>query len=219
MKKKIETDKRALIHFATEGKILDFVELLVSNISQEVEFLISYLKQKSVDIETIMENLALRNDKYSESLNELLINGIFLPFDEKILYNITKGFHEVIENIEAFAHRIELLKLPDWITEHLISMLDSFLNLLSAIDSWFEKDAEISIETVQAAENQADIIHASFLKKAYSAELDFKTFHLALQLDSILESTIDQSEALAKDLVLLLKYNTLATQPPPTYLS
>ncbi len=219
MTKDIDPVRRELLHHMQNGKILDAIDLILQNLIEELEIISSTLIQGNSDqLESFIDKLGVRNDEYNQILAHVLADSVFLPFNSTYLLKVQDGLAEIIELIQAFGHKWGVYDLEKWIEDHMKSMIEIAKEILSLLSSWIENDHNIDLTKVQALENQADGIHRDFISKLYREVEDFKAFHLAEKLDSLAEEAIDRSEVLAKDLMILLKFNKISISDLPSYL-
>ncbi|MCY3414250.1 MAG: DUF47 family protein [Candidatus Heimdallarchaeota archaeon] len=211
---------REIAAFRERGKVVEILRAILSNLKEEVGLIISNIQGETETTDEVLLDLSNRQDNYSNMINEMVIDGLFLSIGRIDLQLVNNSLDEVVDNLQAYIHRFRLLSLPEWIQNHNIKMLEIIREILVKLDRWIDIDDELQPELalINTLENEADRIHLAFLKRLYKEELDLKLMQYAELLDEKLESTIDHLEALSRRFYVIIRQYRHHLQSPPKYM-
>ncbi len=233
MRDKIEKEKRELFNMMKHGKIIDVLDTILANMEQEIKILNNLFssKEKENDIDSFLERLYIRSDKYTQMMQDLLIDGLFLPVDQLEFKNVYDTIFQITDIIQQIGHRYKLIEIPLWVEEHVLNMISILYEMINNIRKWLVYDnitssldaiannLRDSVQIIQNYENQADEEHQKFLQKLYQeSSIQFKQFIQSEKLDEVIEHGIDLTELLAHQLFQLLIQYFQSIKDLPNYL-
>ena len=190
--------------------MIDQVKLLEKNIA----------KSHSDQIEEAINKIDSKNDYFTRLLRANLLKGIFLPINKHDLRQVVENFEIVIDLLQRVGHHMWLIEVPDWVNEHLQAMLGIIIKQLESLNKWFTipQESNEEVEKIANLENDADVLHRTFLKKLYSESIDFKVFSQSSLLDQTLEDITDELEILSRQIHIILNEYRAMLKPLPHYL-
>lgn len=205
--KKKELEQREKVKIIKHSKILDMLSIITDNTIQEIELLITTSFSEKLGDETVLfDKINDKNDNYSQAINDMLAEDIFLPINKYDLLLVYEAFEDLSDKTEQLSHRIGLIELPEWVENHLNSMLDYLFQMFKLIQSWVNRDFDIlNLDKIQDLEIMGDKSHQLFLHKLYDCEIHYKVFKQSEFLDLIVEKAIDAGERLANRLYNLIR--------------
>lgn len=223
-----DKEKEAEIHeiasLIKQGRILEIFETLIKNITYEIMILKKAdLNVKTAEITELLQNIDDRNELYSQTVYNQLLNDIFLPVKKLDFLRVYESFEYIMENVQRIGHRIGLSTMRDWIKDHQLEMINILIQLFDSLDDWFilieKTQYSLDLLKISKLEKDADMLHSNFLEKLYSEEnINFKEFNQAEFIGLLIEDTIDEAERLAHKIYTVILEFKESDKDLPVYL-
>ncbi|MFV2014695.1 MAG: DUF47 family protein [Candidatus Heimdallarchaeota archaeon] len=226
MKDKEQQDEiHEIANLIKKGRLMEIFETLIKNISYELSVLVDAdFNIRSAEIKEKLQSIDKRNEMYSQTIYNQLLNDIFLPVKKLDFLRVYESFESIMDKIQRIGHRMGLIIVRDWIKVHHRKMLSILVKLFGSLDDWFVSTEKvqysIDLQKISNLEKEADQLHSMFLERLYSTEdIDFKEFSQAEFIDLTLEDTIDEVERLAEKLYTVILEYKESNKDLPVYLS
>ncbi|OLS27466.1 MAG: hypothetical protein HeimC2_11290 [Candidatus Heimdallarchaeota archaeon LC_2] len=223
-----DKEKEAEIHemasLIKQGRLLEIFETLIKNITYEIMILKKAdLNVKTAEMTELLQNFDDRNELYSQSVYNQLLNDIFLPVKKLDFLRVYESFEYIMENVQRIGHRIGLSTMRDWIKDHQLQMINILIQLFDSLDDWFisieKTQYSLDLQKISKLEKDADMLHSNFLEKLYSEEnINFKEFNQAEFIGLLIEDTIDEAERLAHKIYTVILEFKESDKDLPVYL-
>jgi len=208
-----------------KGRLMEIFETLIKNISYELSVLVDAdFNIRSTEIKEKLQSIDKRNEMYSQTIYNQLLNDIFLPVKKLDFLRVYESFESIMDKIQRIGHRMGLIIVRDWIKVNHRKMVSILVKLFGSLDDWFVSTENvqysIDLQKISNLEKEADQLHSMFLERLYSTEdIDFKEFSQAEFIDLTLEDTIDEVERLAEKLYTVILEYRESNKDLPVYLS
>ncbi len=222
--KEKEEEIHEIASLIKQGRLLEIFETLIKNITYEFQILKNGdLNSKTDEITELLQNTDDRNELYSQTVYNQLLNDIFLPVKKLDFLRVYESFEFIMEQVQRIGHRIGLCIMRDWIIDHQNEMISILIQLFESLDDWFvsieKTQYSMDLQKISILENKADDLHTNFLRKLYSEkDIDFKEFSQAEFIDLIIEDTIDEAERLAHRIFTVILEFKESNKDLPVYL-
>lgn len=222
--KEKEEEIHEIANLIKQGRLMEIFETLIKNITYEFEILRDGdLNAKTDETTKLLQNIDDRNELYSQTVYNQLLNDIFLPVRKLDFLRVYESFEFIMEQVQRVGHRIGLFTMREWILDHQNEMISILIHMFESLDDWFvsiEKvQYSLDLQKISVLETKADELHANFLKKLYTeTDIDFKEFSQAEFIGMIIEDTIDEAERLAHRIYTVILEIKESNKDLPVYL-
>ncbi|HLS88303.1 MAG TPA: TIGR00153 family protein [Sphingobacteriaceae bacterium] len=191
---------------------MDKVTRVVNTLAQGIAAFIAGDWERVREIQDQVSQIEREADRLRKDLLRRLSEGLFMPTDRSELVQLVERMDTVADHANAAARLLVLFNKPakpalaphlQRISDLLVEAVTHLSDALEALSAGKGREALISCDAVEAAEEEVDRVKHTLLRHLYDADLPPQELLLAHDLIEALENTADRAEDSA-DLVRVL---------------